>query len=72
MARVAERLPLALGLNVTLMVQLELAASELPQLLVCAKSVALVPKMAMLLIVNAALPELVRVTPLEPLVELTA
>jgi hypothetical protein len=58
----AERLPLAAGVKVMSIVQLELAASELPQLLDCAKSLALVPKIAMLVIVRAALPELLTVT----------
>jgi hypothetical protein len=62
MARAAVRLPLAAGLKVTLMVQLALAASELPQLLDWAKSLALTPKSAMLVTLKAALPELVRVT----------
>ena len=36
---VAVRLPGAAGLNVTLIVQLPFAATELPQLFVCTKSV---------------------------------
>ena len=39
----ALRVPLAVGVKVTLIVQLAPAATELPQLLVCAKSLALVP-----------------------------
>jgi len=62
MAREAVRLPLAEGVKVTLMVQLELAAREAPQLLVWAKSPALEPERAMLVRVKGALPELVRVT----------
>lgn len=62
MARVAARLLLADGVKVTLMVQLAPAATEVPQLLVWAKSPALVPETAMLLTLKAALPELVRVT----------
>ena len=58
----AARAPLAEGVKVTLMVQLAPAATELPQLLVWAKSLALVPESAMLVRVKAALPELVRVT----------
>src|SRR5437016_9496166 len=58
----AERAPVAVGVNVTLMVQLELAASELPQLFVCAKSPLLVPVTAMLEILNAVPPEFVSVT----------
>jgi hypothetical protein len=56
-ASAAERLPLAAGVNMMLTVQLEFAASELPQVLVCEKSLALVPSTAMLEIVIAALPE---------------
>ena len=59
---VAERVPPAVGVNVTLMVQLELAASEVPQLFVCAKSPLLVPVMAILEIFNGPLPELVSIT----------
>jgi hypothetical protein len=57
----AARLPLAEGLKVTLIVQVAPAATELPQLLVWAKSLALVPETAMLVTLKAALPELVRV-----------
>ena len=62
MARAAVRLPLAAGLKVTLMVQLALAANELPQLLDWAKSLALTPRTATLEILKAELPELVSVT----------
>ena len=62
MARAAVRLPLAAGLKVTLMVQLAPAARLDPQLLVWAKSLALVPKTAMLEIFKAEVPELLRVT----------
>jgi hypothetical protein len=55
----ADRLPLAEGVKVTLIVQLAPAATELPQLLVWAKSLALAPETAMLLTLKAALPELV-------------
>ena len=51
-----------MGLKVTLIVQLVAAASELPQLLVSAKSPLLVPVMLMLLMVKVALPELLSVT----------
>jgi hypothetical protein len=57
----AVRVPLAEGVKVTLIVQLVPAATELPQVLVRAKSLALAPVSAMLVILNAALPELVRV-----------
>ena len=62
MARAAVRLPLAAGLKVTLMVQLEPAARLDPQLLDWAKSLALTPRTAMLEILKAELPELVSVT----------
>jgi len=62
MARAAARPPAAEGVKVTLMVQLAPAATLDPQLLVWAKSLALVPKTAMLEMLRAELPELVRVT----------
>ena len=62
MARAAARLPAAEGVKVTLMVQLALAASAMPQLLVWEKSPALMPKTAMLETLKAELPELLRVT----------
>jgi hypothetical protein len=55
----AVRLVAAAGVNVTLMVQLELTFTTLPQLLVCAKSPALVPVSVMLVMVNTELPVLV-------------
>ena len=58
----ALRLPLALGEKVTPMVQVALMASEVGQVLVCAKSEALVPVMLMLLMLRASVPLLVRVT----------
>ena len=61
-ARAAPRLPATEGVKVTLMVQLAPAASELPQLLVWAKSLELAPKTAMLEMLRAELPELLRVT----------
>ena len=61
-ARAAERLPAAEGVKVTLMMQLAPAASELPQLLVWAKSLALMLKTAMLEMLKTELPELLRVT----------
>jgi len=57
----AVRLPLAEGLNVTLIVQLLPAATELPQVLVWAKSLALVPVSARLVMLKAALPVLPKV-----------
>src|SRR5580700_10617296 len=68
----AWRVPEAVGLKVTLIVQLVAAASELPQVLVWAKSPLLVPTMPMLLMVKVALPELLRVTVLAALVVPTA
>jgi hypothetical protein len=61
-ASAAERLPAAEGLNVTLIVQLAPAATLEPQLLDWAKSLALTPKTAMLVMLRAELPALVRVT----------
>jgi hypothetical protein len=55
---VAPRVPVVVGLKVTLIVQLALAANELPQPLVCAKSPAAVPAMVMLVIVIAVVPTL--------------
>ena len=51
------REPVAVGVKVTLIVQDELAARLVPQVLVCEKS----PPMAMLEIVSVALPVLERV-----------
>lgn len=60
--RVAVRAPVALGVNVTLIAQLEFADKLEPQPLVCLKSAELVPEMAMLLIVTADDPLLDNVT----------
>jgi hypothetical protein len=60
--RAAERAPLAVGLNVTLMMQLDPAASELPQVWVWAKSPGLFPLTAMLVIVKEVVPTFVSVT----------
>jgi hypothetical protein len=57
----ATRLPLAEGVKVTLIVQLAPAATELPQLLACAKLLALAPETVMLPTLKATLPELVKV-----------
>ena len=51
---VALRDPVAVGVKVTLMVQVALAAKVEGQLLVCPKSPGLVPVKPMLVIVNAA------------------
>jgi hypothetical protein len=73
METLALRLPVAEGVKVTLMVQLLPAASVLGllgQVLVWAKSPALVPVRVMLVMVRAAVPLLVRVTVLAALVVL--
>ena len=57
----AVRVPLAAGVKVTLIVQLAPAATLEPQLLVWAKSLALVPVTARLEMFKAALPVLFRV-----------
>jgi hypothetical protein len=62
MARAAPRLPAAIGLNVTEMPQCAPAATDVPQVFVSAKSCVSEPPMAMLLIVSAPVPVLVRVT----------
>jgi hypothetical protein len=56
MDSVALRLPAEAGVNVTVMVQLAPAATELPQLLVWLKLLALAPVMVMPVIVRAAVP----------------
>src|SRR5947209_18957050 len=74
MVTLALRVPVAVGVKVTLMVQEALAASVLEllgQVLVWAKSPALVPVRPMLLMVRAALPLLVSVTAWAVLVVLT-
>jgi hypothetical protein len=58
----AARLPLAVGLKVTLMVQLALTATELGQLFVWLKSPEFVPRTLMLVTERAAVPVLLRVT----------
>ena len=59
--RLAERAPVALGVNVTEMVHLAPAASELGQALLFAKFPAFVPEMLTLLMANADVPGLERV-----------
>ena len=71
MLSVAVRLPLAAGVKVTLILQLPPAATELPQVLLCAKSLGLVPVIVRLDIDNASLLELLRVVVCVPLVEPT-
>ena len=58
----AVRLPLAEGLNVTLIVQLLPAATELPHVLVWAKSLALTPVSARLVMFSVVPPLFVSVT----------
>src|SRR6266851_1832291 len=58
----AVRVPVAVGAKVTLIVQVAPAATEAPQVFVCAKSPLFVPVMAMLEIINAAVPVLDRLT----------
>ncbi len=68
----AVRVPEASGVNVILIVQLVAAASEVPQLLLCAKSSPFVPVTIMEVMLNAALPVLFNVSGLAPLVVPTA
>ena len=56
------RIPGAVGVKVMVMVQEVPGPTVLPQLLVWAKSEALVPVMEIVVMVNTALPVLVRVT----------
>jgi len=58
----AASVPATEGVNITTIVQLAPAASELPHVLLCAKSLALVPVSARLVMLKAALPVLLRVT----------
>jgi hypothetical protein len=58
----AERDPEAVGLKVTLIVQLLPAATGLPHVLLCAKSPAFAPDTPTVLIFNGALPVLFTVT----------
>jgi len=59
---VAVRVPTAVGMNVTLIVHVPLAATELPQVLVTAKSPGFVPVVVMPVIDKLVLPVLVKVT----------
>ena len=56
MESVAEKLAAEAGVKVTEMEQLSPAATELPQVLVCAKSLGLVPARLIPVIVRGALP----------------
>lgn len=67
MVRVPERVPFAVGVKVTLMVQVVGGATLVPQLSFSAKS----PVVVMLLISRGAVPVLVRATPKGKLVEST-
>ena len=62
MVTLALRLPAALGVKVTEMVQVPLAARLLEQVLVWAKSAAFVPLIAILLMLRVAWPLLASVT----------
>lgn len=70
--RVADLVPRARGLKVTDIAQLPPAATLVPQVLVCAKSAALVPPKAIELIVRGARPLLDSVTVCEMLVVFTS
>jgi hypothetical protein len=71
MVNEAVRVPGAVGANVTLMVQVPPAATELPQVLVSEKSPALVPATWMPVMVKLALPVLFRVRGWDVLVDPT-
>jgi hypothetical protein len=62
MLTAAVRVPVVLGVNVTLIAQVPAAATELPHVFVCAKSPAFVPPTVILVMASAALPLFVRVT----------
>jgi hypothetical protein len=62
MVTLADRVPGAVGVKVTLIGQLAPAASEVPQELVCAKSPLLVPVTAILVMLRAVAPVLISVT----------
>jgi hypothetical protein len=64
MVIVALRVPVVVGVNVTLMVQFDPAATIGPQLLTCEKSPALVPETWILETFISAFPEFVRVADL--------
>src|SRR5438034_6275332 len=59
---VANRLPVATGVKVDLIVHVPPGASDAPQVWTCAKSPVFAPEMTMLPIVNVAAPAFVRVT----------
>jgi len=68
----AVRVPLAVGVKVTLIVHVFPAATELPQVLIWAKSPALVPVIVILVMLKGALPVLPRLTVWAALVVPTA
>lgn len=57
----ADRAPVPPGVKVTLIVHFAPATTEVPHVLVCVKSLPLVPLTAMLVTLSAAVPLLVRV-----------
>src|SRR5690348_2729907 len=71
MVTAALRLPVAAGVKVTEIEQLPPAATLDPQVLVCAKSPALVPVTAMVVMVSVAEPGLLSVTGCAALVDAT-
>ncbi len=71
-ATTALRLPIAPAVNVTLIVHIPLAATDPPQLFVCAKSPLFAPATAMLVTVSGKFPVLVSVTDCAVLVAPTA
>ncbi len=62
MVILAARVPVAVGLNVTLIVQLAPAARLLPQVLVCEKSPGFVPLNVTAVMLSEVLPEFFIVT----------
>jgi hypothetical protein len=62
MLKVAEREPVAVGVNVTPIEQFPPATTPDPQLFVCWKSLGLVPPTEIPVMLSAALPELVSIT----------
>ena len=61
--KVADRAPVAPGLNVTLITQFDPTASELPQVLVSAKSLLFAPVMVIPVMLRVAVPLFESVTP---------
>jgi hypothetical protein len=68
MLNFAVRVPVTVGLKVTLMLQLAPGVNELPQVCVSAKSPALTPVSAMLLMLKVVVPTFVSVVVLAALV----